>query len=387
MTGVMFVGVLGVNATTLIAGVSAIKKGIYPYQYGITGSADFSDLNLITLDDMVFGGWDYRSATMTECLEEYRTLPVSVIDRISNVNSTPVYKGVWTAKDIPVEKKFDYLYFPSSIQDGIAYIKSTIVDFRVRNQLETVIVVYLGSPSKAVDEQMLVATYEQIIHSAVESVPSSLLYAMAALESGAHFVDFTPSETLDFSFINELAIQNNVQLSGRDGSTGQTMLKLVVADMFRIRALHLDAWFSTNILGNHDGYVLSIPEYCKAKIEDKTLGIQQLLGYDDYEHLVTINYFGKRNDSKESWDSVDFSGWLNTPMTLKLNWHGEDAMLAAPIILDIIRLIDYNERNHLCGFQKQLGVFFKHPYGSEGFSLSEMYHNLISFYKDCEIEK
>lgn len=382
MTGVMFVGVLGVNATTLIAGVSAMKKGLYPYQYGITESVNFSALNLISLDDMIFGGWDYHNTAMTECLVEYRTLPYSVVEQISDINSTTVYKGIWTSKDIPVEKKFDYLYVPSSIEDGIAHIKDDIADFRNRHQLDTVIVVYLGSPSKAVNEQLLVASYEQIRNSAVDDVPSSVIYAVAALESGAHFVDFTPSETLDFSFINELAIQNNAQLSGRDGSTGQTMLKLVVADMLRIRALHLDAWFSTNILGNHDGYVLSMPEYCKAKIEDKTLGIQQLLGYDDYEHLVTINYFGKRNDSKESWDSVDFSGWLNTPMTLKLNWHGEDAMLAAPIILDLIRLIDYNERIKLCGFQKQLGVFYKHPYGSEGCSLSEMYHNLLNFYKD-----
>ena len=113
----------------------------------------------------------------------------------------------------------------------------------------------MGSPAKVIESNILKLSYDNIMQLEVKQLPSSLLYAIAAIESNAHFVDFTPSETLEFCFINDLARKYGVQVSGRDGSTGQTMLKLVIADMLRIRNLHLDAWYSTNIIGNHDGLV------------------------------------------------------------------------------------------------------------------------------------
>lgn len=284
--------------------------------------------------------------------------------------------------DIPIEDSFDHFLEPDTVESAIQVICHDIDDFKENKYIEDVIVIYMGSPGKMVDSKLLNKSYEQIVKMSADSFPGALLYAIAAIESGTHFVDFTPSQTLEFKVVYDLANKYQVQVSGRDGSTGQTMLKLTIAEMLKIRNLHLNAWYSTNIIGNHDGYVLSMPDYRNTKIQDKMNGIAQLLGYDDFEHKVTIDYFKYKGDSKESWDAVYFSGWMNTKMSLKMNWQGEDAFLAAPIILDIIRFIELGIRNNLYGFQKQLGLFYKHPFLCEGMSFTQLYEMLIEFYRN-----
>lgn len=380
MTGVMFVGLLGANATTVIAGSLAMKCGIVPVKYGITEYDHVLDGKFIGIQDVVFSGWDYINSNVYESALKHQIISADLINSIPILDNIVVYKGVHTHMDIPLENTFNYYHEPRTVAQAINIIKDDILDFKTKNNLDTIIVFYMGSPSKVVEPGVLKKSYDEIINIPIEKLPSSLIYAIAAIESGAHFVDFTPSEILDFSFIFDLANKYSVQISGRDGSTGQTMLKLAIADMLRIRNLHLNAWYSTNIIGNHDGYVLSMPEHCVTKIQDKTNGIRELLGYDDFEHKVTIDYFKYKGDKKESWDAVYFSGWLNEPMSLKLNWQGEDSLLAAPIILDIIRLIEYGSKYGLHGFQKQLGVFYKHPFFCESMSLAQLYQYLIDFY-------
>ena len=376
----MFVGLLGTNATTVIAGSEAMRDKKVARQYGVTGYEDLFNKKFVDVENMIFSGWDYYETSVYEKAKEYHIVPEEIISQVPQLNDIVAYKGVHTNKDIPLEEEFNYYREPDTINEAIELIKQDIGDFKEKNHIDQLIVFYMGSPGKIVDKSIFKMAYNEIVQLAINQLPSSVLYAIASIESEAHFVDFTPSETLEFDFIYHLADKYHVQLSGRDGSTGQTMLKLVIANMLKIRNLHLDAWYSTNIIGNHDGYVLSMPEYCVTKIQDKTNGIKDLLGYDDFEHKVTIDYFKHKGDKKESWDAVYFSGWLNEPMSLRINWQGEDAILAAPIILDIVRLIELGNRYGLKGFQKQLGLFYKHPFMCEGMSLSQLYEQLIRFY-------
>lgn len=380
MIGVMFVGLYGTNATTVIAGSTAMQKKIIPLQYGVTEYQELFRQSFIDINELVFSGWDYFNSNVYESALTYQIISKDILNLIPESKNIHAYKGIHTDMDIPLESHFDYYHQPETVITAKEIVKSNIEEFKDQNHLDQVIVFYMGSPGKVVNSSLLEMKYDQCINLPVKELPSSIIYAMAAIESGAHFVDFTPSQTLEFCFINELAKEYGVQVSGRDGSTGQTMLKLTIANMLKIRNMHLDAWYSTNIIGNHDGYVLSMPEHCVTKIEDKTNSIKELLGYD-FEHKVTIDYFKHNGDKKESWDAVYFSGWMNQPMSLRLNWMGEDAMLAAPIILDIIRLIELGSRSNCCGFQKQLGLFYKHPFGCEKKSLSQLYEQLIEFYQ------
>jgi len=382
-TGIMLVGLNGVNASTLIAGCTAMQCREISKQYGITTIPPFENTSFVDIDEMVFSGWDYFDANQYEMINDYRTINLPSSDVFKKkLQAIKPFKGIRTEKDICIEDKFNHYLVPESITSAISIIEKNIDEFKSNLSLDTVIVIFVGSPSKKSPAELKSYTYEEILAQDINAVPSGLLYAIAAVQSQAHFVDFTPSETLEFNFLWRLAEKYGVQLSGRDGSTGQTMLKLTIANMLKIRNLRLNAWYSTNILGNHDGYILSNPDYCETKIEDKMNGIAPLLGYDDFEHKVTIDFFQTRFDSKESWDSIDFSGWIGTPMRLKINWQGKDAILSAPILLDIIRLIDYGFHKNLSGFQRQLGLFYKHPFGCEGMSLECMYNNLIQFYNE-----
>lgn len=382
-TGIMIVGLNGVNASTLISGCIMMQLGEILEQYGITSSMDFQSVNFNGVDDFIFSGWDYFDANQYEMLKEYGIVKFTNSEQLEKMlTEIRPFKGIHTNKDIVLEDKFNHFIIPDSIIEAITILENNIEEFRNKFSLETVIVIFLGSPSKKILPEMKRLEYNEILERDINEVPSGLLYAIASIKQKAHFVDFTPSETLEFNFLWYLAEQYGVQLSGRDGSTGQTMLKLTIANMLKIRNLKLNAWYSTNILGNHDGYILSNDSYCETKIEDKMNAIAPLLGYDDFEHKVTIDFFQARFDSKESWDSIDFTGWLDTPMKLKINWQGEDAILSAPLLLDIIRLIDVGAKKNLKGFQEQLGVFYKHPFGCEGMSLESMYNNLIQFYKE-----
>ena len=381
-TGIMIVGLGGVLASVLISGCIAMKLGVIPKQYGITASEDFLNLNLLDIDDLVFSGWDYFFKNQYELYKQYGIVKVAEQEPfISELKAILPYKGIHTEKDIQVESRFDYIAEIKHASEAISVIEENIQDFKNRYQVSNVIVLYLGSPGKKVSPELKQLTYEDILKLPTDALPSGLYYTVAAANCYAHFIDFTPSETLEFDFLHDLAKKKKVQLSGRDGSTGQTMLKLTLANMLKIRNLKLRGWYSTNILGNHDGYILSNPDYCKTKMEDKKSGLAPLLGYDDFEHKVTIDFFKTRFDSKESWDSIDFTGWMGTPMSLKVNWKGEDSILSAPIILDLIRLIEFGIHYDLGGFQKQLGLFYKHPFYCEGQSLETMYRNLILFYQ------
>ena len=380
MIGVMFAGLYGTNATTVIVGSIAMQKEIIQLQYGITEYSELFHHQFTDIHELVFSGWDYYDSNVYENALKYQIVSKDIINLIPELKGIHAYKGIHTSMDIPLEPHFNYYDEPPTVKQAIETIKNNILDFKAQNRLDTVIVFYMGSPGKIVNRVYLKMSYNDIVQQPISEFPSSIMYAAAAIESGAHFVDFTPSETLEFCFINSLAKKNGVQISGRDGSTGQTMLKLTIANMLKIRNLHLDAWYSTNIIGNHDGYVLSMPEHCVTKIQDKTNSIKELLGYD-FEHKVTIDYFKYNGDKKESWDAVYFNGWMNQPMSLRLNWMGEDAILAAPIILDIIRFIELGSRYGCSGFQKQLGLFYKHPFGCEKKSLSQLYDQLVDFYK------
>lgn len=385
--GLLFVGLSGATASTVVSGTVAMKLNIIKEQYGITDLSPLKDMKLIGCNDFFFGGWDYVNKDQWESAVEYNILPKNVLENkflSDSVKDIFPSLGLRTELDIPLEQCHNNVKQVDSISSSIDNVRDYINNFKIKNNLSCVITFYLGSPHKRGDIKLSTITksklQEMINTNNINSIPSCLIYAIASVLAGAHFVDFTPSETIETPALNELALENGVQLAGRDGSTGQTMLKVIIAQLLKIRNFHLDSWFSTNILGNHDGYVLNLPGHDEIKISDKTDCLKKILGYDDFEHLVTIHYFKARGDRKESWDVADFSGWLGTKMSLRINWYGEDSILAAPLILDLARLIEYGALFKLSGLQSQLALFFKCPFGRENIGLIDRFNELVEFY-------
>lgn len=166
-------------------------------------------------------------------------------------------------------------------------------------------------------------------------------------------------------------------VAGKDGKTGQTFLKTVVAPALKARALRVDGWFSTNILGNSDGKTLDDPEALASKLQTKRGVLDDMLGYAVDDHIVAIHYYRPRGDEKEAWDNIDISGFLGRRMQIKLNFLCRDSVLAAPLVIEIARLLDLARQRGERGVQEQLGVFFKSPQ-SRGAAVRHAFHDQMA---------
>jgi myo-inositol-1-phosphate synthase len=99
-----------------------------------------------------------------------------------------------------------------------------------------------------------------------------------------------------------------------------------------------------------------------AKIKGKDQLLGQILGYDP-QSLVSIEYIRSMGDWKTAWDHIHFRGFLGTPMAMQFTWQGCDSLLAAPLVLDLVRLVELSQRRGETGVLSHLGSFFKQPLG------------------------
>lgn len=195
-----------------------------------------------------------------------------------------------------------------------------------------------------------------------------LVYTLAALESGVPMVNFSPN-TIELPPICAEAQRRGIPMAGRDGKTGQTYFKVVLASALKARALYVDGWYSLNILGNSDGRNLMDPERACGKLNNKTRLLDEILGYpvgeryDAPSHKVHIDYYPPRGDAKEAWDVIDFTGIFGLPMSLRLNLQGRDSILAAPMVIDLARWAAALKTAGVGGPVADLGFFFKKPVG------------------------
>jgi myo-inositol-1-phosphate synthase len=204
-------------------------------------------------------------------------------------------------------------------------------------------------------------------------ITGAQLYAWACLKEGVAFANGAPSLCLDFPAAVELARETQTPIAGKDFKTGQTLMKTIIAPGLKSRMLGLRGWFSTNILGNRDGEVLDDPDSFHTKEVSKLGVLEQILEpnrypdlYGNAYHKVRINYYPPRGDSKESWDNIDINGWLGYEMQIKVNFLCRDSILAAPVVLDLVLLLDLARRANFHGVQEWLSFYFKSPMTAPG---------------------
>lgn len=66
-------------------------------------------------------------------------------------------------------------------------------------------------------------------------------------------------------------------------------------------------------------------------------------------------------------------------MVLQTTWQGCDSSLAAPLILDLARLVARAHEAGLSGPLSELGFYFKDPVGEGPAALGEQYAQLVGF--------
>ncbi len=250
-------------------------------------------------------------------------------------------------------------------------IKEDIAEFKKKSRCSRLVTAWCGSTEIYLTADEVHSTPEKFVEAMKANHPAiapSMLYAWASVTSGVPFANGAPNLTVDIPAIQQLALEHNVAIAGKDFKTGQTLMKTILAPGFKARMLGMDGWFSTNILGNRDGEVLDDPSSFKTKEESKLGVLEYILQphlypmlYGKIHHKVRINYYPPRGDNKEGWDNIDIFGWLGYPMQIKVDFLCRDSILAAPIVLDLVLLLDLAQRAGMRGIQEWLSFYFKSP--------------------------
>ncbi|HEY3831360.1 MAG TPA: inositol-3-phosphate synthase [Acidimicrobiia bacterium] len=388
--GVLTVG-LGAVASTLMAGVELTRRGMSQpigslTQMGTIRLGKRTDdraplirdaVPLATLDDLVFGAWDpfpddaYTAAVRAGVLEPGRHLE-PVADVLRSVRPMPA------AFDPEYVKRLD----GPNVKDRtkkramLEGIREDIGRFRDEHKVDRIVMIWCGSTEIFLEPGPAHAdldSFEKAIDRDDHEIAPSMLYAYAALQEGIPFANGAPNLTVDTPALRTYATEHGIPICGKDFKTGQTLLKTVLAPMFKARMLGVKGWYSTNILGNRDGEVLDDPESFKTKEESKLGVLEHILQpdkypelYGDLYHKVRINYYPPRGDNKEGWDNIDIVGWLDYPMQMKIDFLCRDSILAAPLALDLVLLCDLAKRAGLGGIQEWLSFYFKSPQFAPG---------------------
>ncbi|MBN9295885.1 MAG: inositol-3-phosphate synthase [Filimonas sp.] len=381
---------LGAVATTFIAGVFAVNKGLSKPIGSLTQMGNIrlgkrtDDRNplikdfvsLANLEDLVFGGWDVYEDNVYQAAVHAGVLDRFLLEAIKpELEAIKPMKAVFDKKFV---KNLDGKFFKTGAtkMDLAKQVMDDIENFKEANNCTRIVLVWCGSTEiyfEASEVHETIEAFEEGLRNNDPNIAPSMIYAYAALKLGVPFANGAPNLTVDIPALVELSKETNTPIAGKDFKTGQTLMKTILAPGLSARALGVKGWFSTNILGNRDGLVLDDPDNFKTKEVSKLGVLEDIFKpesnpelYGDIYHKVRINYYPPHGDNKESWDNIDIFGWLGYQMQIKVNFLCRDSILAAPIVLDLALFMDLAKRANMSGIQEWLSFYLKSPQTAPG---------------------
>lgn len=376
--GIWFIGALGGISTTVSVGLAALQNRLSEQVGLVSALPQFAKLGLADWSAFTVGGHEIRESTYAA---EARQLhqQSGVFDDALLAAVQPALeeftRNVRPGTLINVGPTIESFAGPAVLKQrgerpaaAIERISADLREFRSAQRLNHVIVVYVASTEPAIGPEASKLTWpvlqKMLDRDETAPVPASTIYAVAAMLCGCDFINFTPSAGSNLPALEELALKQGVLHVGRDGKTGETLMKSVLAPMFAARNLNVMSWVGHNIFGNMDGKVLDNPVNKANKVRSKDHLLTEILGYKP-QTLVTIEYIEDMADWKTAWDHIHFRGFLNTKMMLQFTWQGCDSLLAAPLVLDLVRFTEREHRRGKSGIMRHLCSFFKSPMGDE----------------------
>ncbi len=382
--GVLIPG-MGAVTTTFLAGLEAIKRGLGKPIGSLTQLAtirlgkrtegrtpairDF--VPLARVEDIEVGGWDIFEDNAYEAAVKAGVLEMSLLEQLKEpLSAVKPMKAVFDQEFVK-RLRGPNVKSKGSKMDHAEMVMDDIRQFKQRTGVSRLTMIWCGSTEVFRQPAAVHATlkdFECGLQNSDPEISPSQIYAYAALKSGVSHANGAPHMTTDTPALLELARNLSVPVAGKDFKSGQTFMKTLIAPGLKSRMLGLSGWFSTNILGNRDGEVLDDPGSFKSKEVSKSSALEYILQgklypdlYRDFYHKVRIEYYPPRGDAKEGWDNIDIFGWLGYPMQIKVNFLCRDSILAAPLVLDIVLLMDLAQRAGMRGVQEWLSFYFKAP--------------------------
>ena len=374
--GVAIVGLGGAVATTAVAGMELLRSGVSGPEglplagLDVDGVPVEQATGLARYEELVLGGWDLDGSDLRKAAEQHGVLDSRQLDVVGPALSaiTP-----W-----PAAADADFCRNVTGANTVVAEGRRAQADavqgdlrrFREEQSLDGLVLINLASterwPDPASPALQTPEAFEAGLDADDAAITPAMVYAYAAIREGVGYGNFTPSLGADVPALVTMAEQAGVPVAGKDGKTGQTMMKTVLAPAFRSRALRVEGWYSTNILGNRDGLALDDPSSLASKLSTKGKVLDSILGYEVEDHVVRIDYYRPRGDQKEAWDAIDLVGFLGQRMQIKVDFQCRDSILAAPLAVEIARLLDLAQQRGEGGVQRHLGWFFKAPMTADG---------------------
>ncbi|MCH2183398.1 MAG: inositol-3-phosphate synthase [Mariniblastus sp.] len=389
--GLWMIGAHGGVATSVAVGLAALQRQLTESCGLVSELPIFEELNLIDWENMVVGGHDIRQ---TDSLSEAKKLASGMMAAIRpglveqcseflNEFNQRIRPGILLNCGPTIEQlgHESYVQEVESGRQAVQQIQADLRNFATEEQCDSVIVINLASTEPIPAELQVPQSWDEVdmlLDGTDCPLPASTLYAIAALQLGFGYVNFTPSLGSSLPALEQLAVQNQTVHAGCDGKTGETFMKSVLAPAFARRNLQIMSWVGHNIFGNMDGQVLNDPVNKKTKVDSKDQLLRQMLGYQPDTH-TSIEYIRSLGDWKTAWDHVHFQGFLGTPMVLQFTWQGCDSILAAPLVLDLCRFSEMALRRGEVGTLTFLSSFFKSPIGTQENDFVEQFQLLTDW--------
>lgn len=377
--GIWLIGAYGGVGSTTALGLAALAKGLTDGTGMVTALPGVATVDWDEAAAFTVGGHDLRSGSfMTSASELHERSNVFTYRLLTECQSTleewsgNVKSGVALGSNDAVMALASgqaSIRATATPKVAIAAIRDDLSAFRTAHSLDQVVVVNVASTEPPAE---LPATLD------FAKLPTSSLYAWAAVEAGCPYVNLTPSLGGSFPAFEEHCHKHRVPHAGQDAKTGETLIKSVLAPMFVMRNLRVHSWVAHNILGNRDGQVLADPANKASKLKSKDALLAELLGYKPASH-VSIEYIESLDDWKTAWDHIHFSGFLGTKMTMQFTWQGCDSVLAAPLVIDLARLMLLAHRRGHVGVLREAACFFKHPLGTQTQELGKQFELLLQY--------
>ncbi len=390
--GIWLIGAFGGVGTTTAVGLAALARGLTSSVGLVTELPAFANTDFDAPANFIVGGHDIRQTTFSAAARElldrsnvFSHALLAAIESTLDSWSKNVRPGVIYHANAAIASMADRpdVRNASSPSIAIEQIQSDLRAFQKDHNLDQLVVVNVAStepPFELADEHQTLAKLKAALAKDAAVLPTSSLYAYATIDAGFAYVNLTPSRGATVPALEELAIEEGVPTCGQDAKTGETLMKSVLAPMFAKRNLRVLSWVGHNILGNRDGQVLADPANKASKIRTKDALLAEMLGYKPQSH-TSIEYIESLDDWKTAWDHIHFAGFLGTKMTMQFTWQGCDSILAAPLVIDLARLLLLAHRRGDAGTFKPAACFFKSPLGVKEHELGEQFDKLVRYVK------
>ncbi|MCS7015591.1 MAG: inositol-3-phosphate synthase [Gemmatales bacterium] len=372
--GLWLIGAFGGVGTTVAVGLAAWRKHLIAPTGLVTMLPLFEGLDLDDPGTFILGGHEIRQTDWLQAAREmHQRAGIFPSDWLNLCRedlerwSANVRVGTLHNVGDTIARLADRKDLPSAELPRLAWerIQMDLLRFREVHGLDQVVVINVASTEPPFDLSEAHQDWQRFAdqlsgRAAAPLLPASSIYALATIELGWPYVNFTPSLGASFPAAWQRAEERGAAIAGQDGKTGETLLKTVLAPMFKQRHLRVLSWVGHNIFGNRDGLVLDDPRNKESKIRTKDQVLASILGYKP-QTLVSIEYIESLDDWKTAWDHIHFEGFLGVKMVMQFIWQGCDSVLAAPLVIDLARLALLAQRRGERGILRHLACFFKNP--------------------------